>query len=233
MKHEPLELVSQTSLAKKRLSEIIYEDLKHKIQRGSISAAERLQEDNLTEGYGTSRTPIRDALRKLQQENIIEKLPYGGYRVKELSMEAIEEVFGIRAVLEAYAAVLATKRITEAELKKMESVLAKSEKALEKNDYEAFVELNTEFHAHLYNASRSQQLLALLQSLWDHFYKYRRVIFQARPYIEDSCKGHRMMLEKMRERDERAVEALVRSHIERALVSFKEESSDGNRKFPK
>ena len=152
------------NFARKRLSEIIYEDLKHKIQRGSISSEERLQEDNLTKDYGTSRTPIRDALRKLEQENVIEKLPYGGYRVREFSMDVIEDVFGIRTVLESYAAVLATRRIAEPELKRMEKVLNKSEKALENNDYEEFIELNTEFHAQLYNASRSELSLSCFRT---------------------------------------------------------------------
>ena len=213
---------AQTNFARKRLSEIIYEDLKRKVQRGLISTEERLQEDNLTKNYGTSRTPIRDALRKLEQENIIEKLPYGGYQVKELTMDAVEEVFGIRGVLEGYAAVLATQRITEAEINEMEDILSKSEKALQENDYEAFIESNTEFHAKLYSASRSEYLLKLLQNLTDYFYRYRRIIDRTRSHLEDSHRGHKKMMEKMRERDESAAEAVVREHIRQALRAFQE-----------
>jgi DNA-binding GntR family transcriptional regulator len=211
---------AQTNFARKRLSEIIYEDLKHKIQRGAISVEERLQEDNLTKNYATSRTPIRDALRKLEQENIIEKLPYGGYQVKELTMDAVEEVFGIRGVLEGYAAVLATQRATEAEIKEMDDILAKSEKALREDDYETFIESNTEFHAKLYSASRSEHLQKLLRNLTDYFYRYRKIIDRTRSHLKDSHRGHKKMMEKMKERDESAVEAVVREHIRQALRTF-------------
>lgn len=210
-------------LAKKRLSEVIYEDLKGKILRGTISSEERLQEDNLTKDYQTSRTPIRDALRQLEQENVIEKLSYGGYKIKELTIQATEDIFGIRSVLEGYAAILATQRITEPELEEMERILSESQEAIENNDFELFVELNTEFHACLYNASRSEHLLKLLPNLLDYFYRYRKVIFRTRSHLENSYRGHKMMLEKMREGKETEVETLVREHVRGALHAFLEE----------
>ena len=142
--------------------------------------------------------------------------------MKELTMNAVEEVFGIRGVLEGYAAVLATQRITEAEIEEMEEILLRSERALQENDYEAFIESNTEFHAKLYSASRSEHLLKLLQNLLDYFYRYRNIIDRTRSHLEDSHRGHRMMIEKMRERDENAVEVIVREHIRQALRAFKE-----------
>ena len=83
------DFVARRNNAKKTLNQIIYEDLKGKILRGDILSKERLQEDNLAQDYKTSRTPIRDALRKLEHENIIEKLPYGGYEIKEVAIEEI------------------------------------------------------------------------------------------------------------------------------------------------
>ncbi len=211
------------ALARKRFSEIIYEDLKAKILRGDITSEERLQEDNLTKDYRTSRTPIRDALRQLEQENIIEKLSYGGYRIKELTKQATEEIFGIRAVLEGYAANLATQRITEPELENMEKILARSKEALDKNDFDLFIELNTEFHACLYNASRSEHLLKLLPNLLDHFYRYRKTIFRTKAHLEKSYRGHKTMLEKMREGREDEVEVLVKDHVRGAYRAFLEE----------
>ena len=82
----------QKNYVKKSLNEIIYENLKGKILRGDISSDDRLQEDNLTKAYDTSRTPIRDALRRLEHENIIEKLHYGGYKVKDLTMKDIDDI---------------------------------------------------------------------------------------------------------------------------------------------
>ena len=104
----------------------------------------------------------------------------------------------------------------------MEDILSKSEKALQENDYEAFIESNTEFHAKLYSASRSEHLLNLLQNLLDYFYRYRKIIDRTRSHLEDSHRGHKMMIDRMREGDEIAVEAAVREHIRRALRAFQE-----------
>lgn len=216
--------------AKKTLSEVIYEDLKRKVLREEIKRDERLQEDKLAKEYEISRTPIRDALRRLEQENLIEKLSYGGYRIKELTMKDIEEIFGIRTVLESYAAMLATSRINEPEIKEMEAILASSREAIKKSDYDQFIELNTEFHSRLYHASKSEHLLRILGQLWDYFYKYRKVIFRTKTNLEDSYRGHRNMIRKMKAGDQRAVERLVREHVGRALVALKRELDNESRK---
>ena len=208
---------------KKSLNEIIYENLKGKILRGDISSDDRLQEDNLTKEYETSRTPIRDALRRLEHENIIEKLHYGGYKVKDLTMKNIEDIFGIRRVLESYAASLATLRMTEDDVKKMEAILRKSQEALVNKDYGAFIELNTEFHLSLYSASKSEYLLRILQNLRDYFYRYRKIILKTKSNLEDSLKNHEMMIQKMKEGDQDAVEHLVKEHVNRALKVLKKE----------
>lgn len=177
---------------KKNLNEIIYENLKGKILRGDISSDDRLQEDNLTKESETSRTPIGDALRRLEHENVIEKLHYGGYKVEELTMKDIDEILGIRCVLESYSASLATQRITEDDIEKMEDILRKSQEALENMDYDAFIKLNTEFNTTLYAASKSENLLRILQNLRDYFYRYRKIILKTRSNLEDSLKNHEM-----------------------------------------
>ena len=207
---EPVDFNSLKHYAKKSLNEIIYEDLKGRILKGDIPFYERLQEDKLTANYGTSRTPIRDALRRLEHENIIEKLHYGGYKVKELTIKDIEEIFGIRCVLESYAASLATQRIRKTDIREMEKILAKSRKALTAEDFETFVELNTEFHEYLYAASQSEHLLRILRNQWDYFYRYRKIILKTRTNLEDSVRDHEMMIEKMKEGDTQAVERLVK-----------------------
>ncbi|MFH1490430.1 MAG: GntR family transcriptional regulator [Pseudomonadota bacterium] len=207
--------------AKKTLNEIIYDDLKEKILKGAISFEERLQEDNLAKDYETSRTPIRDALRKLEQENIIEKLPYGGYRIREVDVEEIEEIFGIRGVLESYAASLATQKISEIDLQEIEGILVKSQKAIDMEDYDAFIDLDSEFHNRLYKASRNDHLLRILQNLWDYFIRFRKISFYAKLTMELSLKDHRMIIQSMKAGNQKAVERLVKEHVNRALSNQK------------
>lgn len=210
--------------AQKSLNQIIYEDLKGKILRGDIAPATRLQEDRLAKTYQTSRTPVRDALRKLDQENVLKKLDYGGYLINELTLDEIEEIFELRAVIESYAAFLATSRISEAEIEKMEEILEDSRSAIKKEDFESFIELNTDFHALLYKASRGKHVLRILQGLWDYFYRHRKTIFTKKSNLEDSLRGHERMLQTMKSGDAEGVEKLVRQHIREALAAFKKES---------
>lgn len=207
---------------KKNLSDIIYENLKENILKGDISDSIKLQEDNLTQIYDTSRTPIRDALRRLEQENLIEKLNYGGYKVKELSLREIEEVFGIRCALESYAASLATQRISKKDIRKLEKILELSRAAAAREDYDAFVELNTEFHQLLYFASNSELLIKILQNVWDYFYRYRKVILSEIKHLEESMNDHSDMLENMKSRDAKAVEKLVQDHVNNAFEVLKQ-----------
>jgi len=207
--------------AKKSLNDIVYENLKKKILTGEISQDQRLQEDNLAKNSGLSRTPFRDALRRLEQENIIEKLKYGGYKVKELTLKEISELFGIRSVLESYAAFLASQRITKLDIKRMERLIEKSKEASEKEDYELFTDLNTQFHDYLYAASKSEHLLKILQNLRDYFFRYRKVILQTKTNLDDSIRDHEMMIEKMKKGDHEKVEKLVKEHISRALEALK------------
>ncbi|MBN1849581.1 MAG: GntR family transcriptional regulator [Deltaproteobacteria bacterium] len=223
---EPMEAYSANNLsvAKKSLNDIVYEDLKKRILKGEITREQRLQEDNLARNSGLSRTPFRDALRRLEQENILIKLKYGGYQVKDLTLDEVSELFGIRSVLESYAALLAAQRVTKADIKKMESLIAKSKEASAKEDYEMFTDLNTQFHDYLYAASKSEHLLKILQNLRDYFYRYRKVILQTKTNLEDSIRDHEMMIQKMKEGEYETVERLVKDHINRALEALKKEN---------
>ena len=155
------------------LGEIIHGYLKKMIMRGDISDNQRLSEGELVKMMGVSRTPIRHALERLEQERFIRKLSYGGYEIKRLTRKDIEEIYGIRSVLESYAASLATKRVTQATLRKLEQIIQRSRTALEKDDLDESVELNTRFHDSLYQASGSEQLYLMIQNLGT-WYSIRR-----------------------------------------------------------
>lgn len=204
-------------ITRKSLNETIYQDIKDRILKGSLSSDLKLQEDNLTEDYSTSRTPIRDALRRLEQENLIEKLHYGGYKIRELTLKEIEEVYGIRRALESYAASLATQRIKPQDIGKLEEILERSRRAASENDYTAFIQLNTEFHRFLYFLSDSELLIKILKNVWDYFYRYRRLILNEQHNLEAAVRDHEAMIAKMKVKDAEAVEKLVKEHVDDAL----------------
>jgi DNA-binding GntR family transcriptional regulator len=210
------------------LGEIIYGYLKKIIMRGDVSDNQRLSEAELVKSLGVSRTPIRHALDRLEQEKFIRKLPYGGYDIKQLTRKDIEEIFGIREVLESYAASLATKHITQPMLKKLDQIIFRSRSALANDDPDEFVELNTKFHDTLYRASGSEQLYVMIQNLHDYLYRYRKMILFRKTNREDSLRDHETMLKAMSAGDEDSVEKLVREHVARALKVLLSEMAEWN-----
>lgn len=220
-------LSSIGSKGRRGLSHLIYEGLRRGILRGEIQPGHRLVEEPLAFSLGASRTPVREALQRLWQESLVEKLRYGGYEVRRITAKEIEEIFGIRSVLESYAAVLATRRMDSVLMGELQEIIDRSRATLETGDLEGFISLNTEFHDRLYRASGSERLYRMIQELRDHFYRFRRVILSRGRMPGVSLKDHGLMMKAMARRDEKKVEALVRNHILRGLRVVLKEIREG------
>ncbi|RLB07118.1 MAG: GntR family transcriptional regulator [Deltaproteobacteria bacterium] len=212
---------------RKPLREVVYDRLKKGIQRGDFKAGERLIEQRLAEGLGVSRTPIREAISRLEQDGLVYKIPQGGAVVKGTTKEEIDEIFGIRAVLESYAASLATKQVDDGVLSRLQKIIDRSQQALERGDVDGFIRLNTKFHEMIYRASHSDKLYQIISNLRDYFYKYRVFILKMEGMPQVSLQDHRRMLQAMREKDSKKVEELVREHILRGKESLLKEIDRG------
>ncbi len=202
---------------KRGLSHSIYHSLRKGILRGEIPAGQRFVEEKLASSLGASRTPVREALQRLRQEELLDKLKYGGYEVRRIAAREIEEIFGIRSVLESYAAVLATRHMDKGLISELQGIIQRSRAALEKGQAEELISLNTEFHDKLYRASGSERLYKMIQELRDHFYRFRRVILSKGTMPRVSLRDHERMLRAMAKGKEREVERIVRQHILRGM----------------
>lgn len=209
------------------LSQIIYRSLRSSILRGDIPSGRRLVEERLASLLGASRTPVREALQRLRQEDLLEKLKYGGYEVRRITHKEVEEIFGIRSVLESYAAVLATRKKDEGVMEELRQIVHVSEQALDNGDLESFVRLNTDFHDRLYRASGSDRLYRMIQELRDQFYRFRRMILSRGNMPSISIKDHKAMIAAMERGDEKRVERLVRQHILRGMKVVLKEMKRG------
>jgi len=197
----------------KFLREQVYKTLKNTILEGKIQPKKRLIEERLADEMGTSRTPVREAIQKLEKEGLIYKLPRGGYAVSIITDDDIEEVFGIRSVLEGYAGYLATSRATEEDFKALEEIVEKEEECLRNNNTEEIVRLNTEFHDLLYSAAKSAKLFSIINDLRDYIYRYRIIIFSYSGMAEISISDHKEMISLMKAKRALQVEKLIRKHI--------------------
>ena len=209
------------------LREQVYAGIKNAIISGEFEPGRRLIEERLAEDMKTSRTPVREAIQKLEKEGLIHRLLRGGFAVKGVSEEEVEEVFGLRAVLEGYAAYLATARIQEDELDALEEIIKMQEAGLEAMDVEEFIRLDSEFHDSLYKAARNSRLYTLLNDLRDYMYRYRVILLRYGRKAVLAVQDHKEMLASMKARNGRQVEKLVKKHMTRGKNLIKKKIRQG------
>jgi len=198
---------------RKALGQHVFETLKEAIIQGGVAPGDRLVENRLAEALDISRTPVREAIHKLEREGWLRKLPRGGFTVMNLTRADIEETFGIRSVLESYAARLAALKHREEELIPLEEKIHAFQRALEAGRTDELSGINTGFHNLLYELSRSPRLIKMIFDLRDQIHRFRRIILQVESMAKVSNNDHRKMLRAIRRRDADRVERLVKEHI--------------------
>jgi len=212
---------------KKSLREEVYESLRKSILHGKLKAGQRLIEEQLADQIGISRTPVREAFHKLERDDLVVRLPKGGFAVREFSKEDVEEIFGIRSALESYASYLATLHITSDKLSLLEKKIEESEKALDNGDDEKVIQLHTDFHDILYKSCKSKKLIEMIDNFHDYFYGYRSALLQSSTGFKNSIVDHRRILEAMIKKNPRLVERLARNHLERGKNLVLKEIKEG------
>ena len=200
---------------RKSLGQHVFENLKQAIIRGEVAPGDRLVESRLADALDISRTPVREAIHKLEREGLLRRLPKGGFAVMNLSREDIEETFGIRCVLESYAARLAAENYSAEELSPLEEKIREFQKFLDQGQLDELPRVNTEFHSLFYALSRSPKLIKMINDLRDQIFRFRRILLKKDKWAEASNEDHRKMLEAIRDRDVNRVERVVKQHIAR------------------
>jgi DNA-binding GntR family transcriptional regulator len=227
-KIQSLGLEQLTSLAeRKSLGQHVFENLKQAIISGKIPPGQRLVENRLAETLGISRTPVREAIHKLEREGCLGKRPRGGFVVLGLDSIDIEETFGIRSVLEGYAARLAAIKHAEIDLEPLEAHIRTFQKHLDKDELEVLPDINTEFHDMLYALSKSPRLIKMINDLKDQIFRFRQMILRDAELAAMSNSDHIQMLESIKRRDAEGVEKLVHEHLMRgqsAVLKFIKEN---------
>ena len=212
----------------KPLRELVLEAIREAIKNGTLQPRERLMEIQLADDLGVSRTPVREALRKLEQEGFIVMVPRKGAYVSDLSMKDVADVFEIRAALDGLAGGLAAERITEEELELMERMLVEKGEAINQNDIDKLVEADTRFHEAMYMASRNERLSNIISNLREQIQRFRLTSLSVPGRREDSLKEHRQILEAIQARDIQLARQLAQEHIENAETVLIDSLKKGN-----
>ncbi|MEA4924787.1 MAG: GntR family transcriptional regulator [Syntrophomonadaceae bacterium] len=198
------------------LRELVLDAIRSAIMNGTLQPRERLMEIQLAEELGVSRTPIREALRKLELEGFIVMVPRKGAYVSDLSFKDIADVFEIRAALEGLAAGLAAERITEDELERMERLLVEKQEAILQDDIDKLVEVDTKFHELMYQSSRNVRLSTIISNLREQIQRFRLTSLSYPGRNKLSLEEHKKIVEAIQARDYQSARQLAQEHIENA-----------------
>ena len=198
------------------LRETVCEALRDAIRRGILEPGERLMEVQLAEELGISRTPVREAIRKLEQEGYVIMMPRRGTYVSSVSVHDVKEIFEIRSALESLSTGLATRRIEPEELEKLRSLLTEIEGHIERRDIDKIVATDIEFHGLLYQVSRNDRLVAIISNLKEQLARFRTLSMSYPGRLQETLEEHRAMVEAIAAGDVEAARDAAERHMERA-----------------
>jgi DNA-binding GntR family transcriptional regulator len=196
--------------ASNRLSDKLRETIEERIVTGEYPAGTKLDEVELAEAFGVSRTPIREALIQLSAMNMIEKRPRKGWVVTEVSPARLCEMFEVMAELEAMCGRLAARR---ASLFQQQRIKAAHEACRNVKDPDTYFRLNEEFHLALYEASQNAFLIEEVRALARRVRPYRRLQLRVKERLRTSFREHEEIVNAILAGDSAAAGEIVRSHV--------------------
>ena len=198
------------------LREVICESLRNAIKNGKLKPGERLMEVQLAEELGISRTPVREAIRKLEQEGYVIMLPRRGTYVSSVSVHDVQEIFEIRTALESLSTGLAARRIENEELEQLQKLLAAIEGYIDKHDIDNIVKTDIEFHDLLYKVSRNERLSGIISNLKEQLSRFRTLSMSYPGRLKETLEEHREMVEAIASGDVEAAREAAERHMVRA-----------------
>ncbi|SUE42551.1 GntR family transcriptional regulator [Roseomonas gilardii] len=214
----PLEIEAAPSLAERA-----YARLRDAIVEGSLAAGTKLSERRLAAALGISAQPVREALRRLEGEGLVETRPKSGTFVSCLDGDRLAEMGRIRAALEGAAAALAARRAGPAELRMLEQRLGAIRAATAQGDRAALAEANDAFHTTLHRITGNAFLIRSLQALRAYFHVGSRRVLAGEAETRLALEEHQAILDAIAAGEAERAERLMRAHALRSLaVAFPE-----------
>jgi DNA-binding GntR family transcriptional regulator len=198
------------------VAERVYLGLKQAIADGRVIAGERLREIELAARYGVSRTPVREALKKLQAEGLVTDVPGRGLSVTKPTPDEIMDAYLVREVLEGLAARLAAERATETDRMRLAVVLRQIRDALLAEDTQRAVALSNEFDRALFQATRSPRLSDMIEAARASQGRLLRLSLQYPGRLTQTAEERAEILQAIQDGDPEAAERATREHLRRA-----------------
>ena len=199
----------------KPLREMVYEELKMQILKGSIIPGTRMMEVELAEEMGVSRTPIREAIRKLEKEGLVTIEPRRGAYASMISTEDMVEILEVRQDLEGLAAYFAADRMTKKQMEELKQVSNSYNKAVKEGNMEAMIKHDTRFHHIIVESCRNKILVQMIEQLQELVLRFRYIYYDNFRRAENMPEEHEAIVAAIAEGDADKARAAADIHIER------------------
>lgn len=209
-----------SSIDSRRIStkDYVYSEIRNQIVEGKLLPEQQINEKELTESLGISRTPLREALQRIELEELIIRLPNGRMKVAPVSVEEAKEIFNVRSLLEGLVTREATVNATPHDISELEFLTDLLVKAAQDNNSDNVIFYGDKIHHYIYRVSKNNIAVKILNNMNDHIMRYRRIgpkTSQNRGL--EAAKEHQKLYEAIASKDAEGAELLMRSHITNSL----------------
>lgn len=195
------------------LRDVVFNTLRQAILRGEMEPGERLMEIQLAQKLGVSRTPIREAIRKLELEGLVIMIPRKGAEVAHITEKDMRDVLEVRSTLEELVVSLAIKNVTEEKLNELKAANKVFESAIVSKDVVNIVEADVKFHDILYSMTNNPRLIQIINNLREQMYRYRL------EYVKDArthsilISEHNDIIKQIKEKNIEVAKTVIHQHI--------------------
>lgn len=203
------------------LRDVVFNTLRQAILTGELKPGERLMEIHLANRLGVSRTPIREAIRKLELEGLVTMIPRRGAEVAQITEKSMSDVLEVRRAMDALCAQLACERITEEALEHLKEACERFEQATRTKDVKKIAQADVELHDIILQATGNNRLIQLVNNLSEQMYRYRFEYIKDFSQHERLVEEHRIIYESLVRRDREQAARAAETHIDnqkRAII---------------
>ena len=199
------------------LRDVVFQTLREAILQGRLKPGDRLMEIQLANQLGVSRTPIREAIRMLEQEGLAITVPRKGAQVAKMSEKDMEDVLETREVLDSLAVSKACERMTSEELENLKAARDRFEAAVNKGDTREIAEADVAFHDVIYRASNNPKLVNILYNLREQMYRYRLEYIKDNSVYDTLIQEHRALVNGFEKKDRAFLVETMHTHLQKQL----------------
>ncbi|WP_342430714.1 GntR family transcriptional regulator [Neobacillus sp. FSL H8-0543] len=223
-----------SSMDNRRLStkDFVYYEMKKQIIKGILKPSQSFNEIKIASELGVSRTPIREALQRLELEELIIRQPNGRLKVAPISIQEAKEIYKIRGLLEGLVVKEATIKVTESEIQKLQMFTNLLIEAAENDLREDVVTYGSEIHSYLYQISDNHTAVKILRNMNDKISRYRRIgPNESIKRSKEAAMEHKQLTEAISIRDSTKAESLMKMHIKNSLAAAIESIANHIKKY--